>query len=426
MSWGSNETDPHGIISFSHRSDPTALVREQICDDRDCPRGCWVIKAYRRSHAILKALESLHRLDLADTDGDPHLWQAGLYTGSYSQTSWENTRRRFQPSRGGVRAAGVKVPTQTAHVVVALVETLDVGEKVPLPGGMAQLPLYTKSKSQEKLGHKPWSEHVFANIGPETALLDWRPMQFWQRRINSLWERRGGLTMSDNYIKSLGKLLRADTPKGLLFRLLLDRPVGQDAPNISGLGGFWTDPRKRHCLGKDTPLHPSQWRVGLQVLKNGQWEEWRGDLDEPHVYGWEQRWVVEEARPVWNLVYASDGKTKLCYHCGEETETFWQNQELGANGVGLGELASRVKAAHPSHRDDWYYPSADGTGFSVKLADWSYDEFLQTLAGKTTTTSKRAGPGMATVAEGLYDGLQPSVEEAEELSRHLMALAREG
>ena len=425
MSWGSSSADPHGIITFNHRTDRLALVREQICDDRDCQRGCWIITAYRRSYGNLQALEELYRLDLAadgddgdDRRHDPRTWQGGLFYGLYLQSGWSSTRKRFQPSRGGVKAAGIKVPTPTRFAVVGLVEAADVGKKVPLPGGMGQLRLYKKRNYR---GERPTSpgQSMFLPTStpdpPDLPLLDWKRMQFWRRRIESLWNRRGGLTMIDDFIMELKDLLEARTPEGLLFRLLLDRPMGEDAPNISGIGNFWTDPQRRHCLGEDTPTHPSQWVVALQILTHGKWEDWRGDPSKPPEWADGRRWAVEEDRTTWNFVYDESGN-KVCLHCGANTEAFWRDQRFSADGVALDELVSRVEEVH-RHRD--------GTGFSVELADWSYDEFIETLAGKATTkpgTPKKSGPDMATVARGLVDELQPT--EAKELSRQLLALTK--
>lgn len=416
MSWGSSSADPHGVIVFNHRTDRLALVREQICDDRDCQRGCWIITAYRRSYGNLQALEELYRLDLAadgddgdDRGHDPHVWRDGLFSGSYLQSGWKNISRRFQPSSGGIKAAGVKVPTPTHFVVVGLVEKVDGGKKAPLPGGMELLPPYSKSKTKKSSSQSPGQSMFLPPsdpISPDLPLLDWEQMRFWRRRIDSLWNRRGGLDMSGDFIKELERLLKARTPKGLLFRLLLARPIGEGAPKISGIGDFWTDPQRSHCLGEDTPIHPSQWPVTLQILTNGKWEGWRGEKSPKWADG--QRWAVEEDRSVWNQIYDKDGKTKLCYHCGAKTEAYWRDQRFSADGVALDELVSRVEEVHP-HRD--------GTGFTVELADWPYDEFIETLAGKATTKpeTKQPVPSMDTVAKDLYDALHPTEESAEEL-----------
>ena len=431
MSWGSSGADPHGIITFNHRTDRLALVREQSCHERDCPRGCWIHKAYRRSHDVLEALEGLYRLDLACTDGDPHMWRDGLYTGSYLQSSCRNIGGRFQPSRGGVKAAGIKVPTPTHFVVVGLVASADVGKKALLPGGMEVLHTYRKSKTRKSTSVSPGQGMFLPTSTYETPLLDWEAMQFWQRRIKSLWNPQGSVSPRDwdqkvwsyidnglvRYIKELRSLLEARTPRGLLFRLLLNRPIGEGVPNISPLGPFWTDPKRRYCLGADSPAHPSLWVTSLQILVDGEWETWRGD--EPPKWG-EQRWIIEEDRTTWNLTYDVDGKTKLCYFCRAKTEAYWQDQRLGANGVALGELASRVGEVSPYR---------NGTGFSVELADWSYDELNEALAGKTVSkagVSKRLRPDMATVAKTLHNGLQPSVEEAEELVAKFMAEVAKG
>ena len=216
-----------------------------------------------------------------------------------------------------------------------------------------------------------------------------------------------------DYIRELQRLLKARTPQGLLFRLLLDRPVGKGAPNISGLSGFWTDPKRRLCLGEDTPTHPSQWVVTLQILTDGKWKDWRGDPNELPEWADGRRWTVEEDRSVWNLTYDENGETKLCYHCGAETEAYWQDQRLGANGVALGELANRVGEAYSPHHGGWFYSHRDGTGFTVGLEDWSYDDFIDALEGKATT--KQPVPSMDTVAKDLYEALHPTEESAEEL-----------